>query len=82
MRTHFSQGRPDVVSLNLNEAEGSALFAVADVLLGEESVEKETTINGLLSKQGDVAGISCKSYIGLASIKCDVHSRRTSFGNC
>jgi hypothetical protein len=61
LRPLLSQGHAAVVSLNLNEAEGSALFAVADVLLGEESEQKEATIDGLLSGQGGVNGVPCKS---------------------
>jgi len=49
------------VVLDFDESEGSAVFTACDALLGEENDTKNTILSGLLSGEGDLNGVPCKS---------------------
>ncbi|KAH7913449.1 hypothetical protein BJ138DRAFT_1146015 [Hygrophoropsis aurantiaca] len=60
LRLHglLASGNSLPVVLEFDEAEGSAIFSAADVLLGEDGETKQSVISGLLSGQGEFNGVS------------------------
>ncbi|KAH7927507.1 hypothetical protein BV22DRAFT_1031696 [Leucogyrophana mollusca] len=60
LRLHalLASGNPLPVVLEFDDAEGSAIFSVADILLGEDGESKQSAISGLLSGQGELNGVS------------------------
>jgi hypothetical protein len=63
LRLHsvLSAGHPDALSLNLNEVEGAAVFAAAEILLGIDGENKRAIIHGFHSQEGEFRGTTCMS---------------------
>lgn len=59
----LANGDVPPVVLDFDESEGSAIFKVQDVLLGEENDTKTTFISGFLSGEGEFNGVSCKFMV-------------------
>ncbi|KAI0949462.1 hypothetical protein AcW1_009068 [Taiwanofungus camphoratus] len=59
LRLHslLSTNHPVIPSLNLNESEGIAIYAVTETLLGEESESKADVVQGFLTGEGELHGV-------------------------
>jgi len=61
IRSLLSAGNPLPTVLGFDEAEGSAIFRTCEILVGEECDSKQTLISGLLTGQGEIDGVACKT---------------------
>jgi len=55
LRLHslFSAGHPSVLSLDLNDKDSSAVFAVGTILLGDEGDKRQAVLSGIMSGEGE-----------------------------
>lgn len=60
LRSLLSAGHPRALALNLNDQEGSAVFVLTDLLLGDVE-ERVAAVTGFLSGQGEFQGVPCRS---------------------
>ncbi|TRM69284.1 hypothetical protein BD626DRAFT_473561 [Schizophyllum amplum] len=64
-RALLPQGAFENLSVQLDQAEGSAIFAVADVLTGPDDDQKQTVLNGIIRGDGEFEGVP---YVRLLEI--------------
>ncbi|KAF8639510.1 hypothetical protein AX17_001415 [Amanita inopinata Kibby_2008] len=57
IRSLLASGELDTLTLSLEHEEGSAVFSVADTLLGDDEEKKKAVIDGFLQGSGDFNGI-------------------------
>ncbi|KAL1756284.1 hypothetical protein FB107DRAFT_274104 [Schizophyllum commune] len=57
MRTLLPQGAFENLSVQLDQAEGSAVFAVADILTGQDGEQKQTVLNAIVRGEGQYEGV-------------------------
>ncbi|KAL1747050.1 hypothetical protein HDZ31DRAFT_80752 [Schizophyllum fasciatum] len=57
MRTLLSQGAFENRTVQLEQAEGAAVFAVADILTGEDEQQKQTMLNSIVRGEGEYEGV-------------------------
>ncbi|KAF9010697.1 hypothetical protein BDQ17DRAFT_1397348 [Cyathus striatus] len=58
LRSALASGELDTSAVTSDGAEGSALFAIADALIGEDIDRKQTVINGFLFASGEFDGVA------------------------
>ncbi|KZT19916.1 hypothetical protein NEOLEDRAFT_1141431 [Neolentinus lepideus HHB14362 ss-1] len=53
----LSAGHPSTMALQLDDAEGSAVYSATEVLLGDDHDGKHHVINGFFSSEGEFSGV-------------------------
>lgn len=61
IRSLLSAGNPLPAALGFDEVEGSVIFTTCEILVGEECDSKQALISGLLTGQGEIDGVACKT---------------------
>ncbi|TFK44212.1 hypothetical protein BDQ12DRAFT_717381 [Crucibulum laeve] len=68
VRSSLASGEIDLSALSVESAEGSALFSVADTLLGEDSERKRAALDGFLTGSGGFEGISYSRLLKITAL--------------
>ena len=63
MRTLLPQGAFENLSVQLDQAEGSAVLAVADILTGQDGEQKQTVLNAIVRGEGQYEGVPCTCHV-------------------
>ncbi|KIY50400.1 hypothetical protein FISHEDRAFT_65003 [Fistulina hepatica ATCC 64428] len=65
-RADLASGGPQNLAVQLDPSEGSAVFAIADILLGTDAAARESMVTNILKGDGEYEGISYNKLLDIA----------------